>query len=245
MALALDLPTIGLALMFVGFILVVLALAKRTGDYKRGDVGIVGAVLFAVGFVMAFGLALLSIGQPTQPSTQAGAVWKIEMTSSSAYDDTAASPATGTVTTVAADGQSADTFASRADMNDAGAIMSAVVSVINLNNPSFSGQSFQILSHIGTFPTISDPSTGAAYPLIDPSASDPAVADVTWTDADSDGVQTKANFYDNVAALGTETYTAVADINEAAPAAMTVGQVYSVSFVVGPVTLVWNLHPTA
>jgi len=241
---------IGLVLLVLGLIMFLAGMIRLAGskrDWQRSvAIAGVGAVIAVIGFMLggvAFVQSLFAGAQPT--SSAPGASWKIGFTTGTQYDDTGAQPAAGTTTLVAADSQSADTFGSRADMNDAGAVMTAKFSVINLNNPTFSGQTFQISSHIGTYPTISDPTTGSNFPLIDPSASDPAVADVAWSDADSDGVQVKADFIDNVAALGSETYTAVADVNEAAPAAMTIGQVYSVSFVVGPVTLTWNLHPTA
>jgi hypothetical protein len=129
-------------------------------------------------------------------------------------------------------------------MSGAGSKMCAKFSVINLNQPAFSGQTFQLISQIGTFPTVSNPSTGAQYPLISPSASDSTVPDVTWTDADANGVQIKRQFYDNVGALASETYTAQAVVNVNAVGAMTVGQTYSVSYILGAATLIWNLHPT-
>ena len=248
---ALDLVgLIGAILLIVGLVMFLIGMIQLAGGKRNWQRSVavagVGAVIAVVGFLLGGAAFLTSLYAGGQPAPSApGATWKIQFKAGTEYDDTGAQPAAGTVTTVSADGASADTFASRADMDDAGAVMKAVVSVINLNSPAFSGQKFQIISSIGSFPTIADPATGANRPLIDPSASDPSVADVAWTDADSDGVQTKAQFYDNVAALGTETYTAVADINEAAPATMTVGTVYSVTFLVGPSTLTWNLHPTA
>jgi hypothetical protein len=241
---------IGAILLGVGLVMFLIGMIQLAGGKRNWQRSVavagVGAVIAVMGFLLGGAAFLQSLYTGAQPAPSApGATWKIGFTTGTEYDDTAASPAAGVVTTISADGQSADSFGSRADMNDAGAVMVAKVSVINLNNPEFSGQTFQIISHIGSFPTISDPTTGANYPLIDPSASDPAVADVVWSSSPDAGVQTKADFYVNVPALASETFTATADVNEAAPAAMTIGTVYSVSYSVGPSTLVWNLHPTA
>src|SRR5437773_6655802 len=154
---------IGLVLLGLGLIMFLIGMIRLAGqkrDWQRSvAIAGVGAVIAVLGFMLG-GVAFIQslyAGGAGQGTTQApGATWKIQFKAGTEYDDTGAQPAAGTVTTVSADGQSADTFASRADMDDAGAVMKGVISVINLNAPAFSGQSFQIVSHIGSFPTITD-----------------------------------------------------------------------------------------
>src|SRR5437879_7407740 len=90
------------------------------------------ALVIALALIVVFGPALAArlgaAGQ--QPAPSASGTFKVSFTTGTEYDDTANQPAAGTVSTISADGQSADTYASRADLDDAGAKMVAKFSVI-------------------------------------------------------------------------------------------------------------------
>lgn len=248
MALGLDLPTLGLALMIIGGLMVVLALAKRTGKYSRGDVGIVGAVLFAAGIVMGGIAALASVSAPAapgEPATQE--LWEIRI-SRAVYWDTVSTDGvavTGGTGVIAVDGKSADWYFARADFDDAGAAIDVDLDAINLNIAEFSGQTFQLIFDIGTYSSVVDVGAGTTRPMLDPDNVDASIPEVTYAGATS-GSQVGDKYYVSIAAGGSDTaIEAEMSVNEASVAAMTVGTNYFVNVLADSENFSLLFHPTA